>query len=566
MSDTAEDTAAIDARRGQMFPHLTAGQVARLAAVGTRRHVAAGETVWEQAQRDVNLYVVCEGRLAVIRPPQPPSCEEEVVTVHEAGQFTGEVSLIAGHRTLVAGRAETDCVLLEVPRERLLSLVQTDSELSELFLRAFILRRTGLIAHHQGDVVLVGSRRSADSLRVHEFLTRNGHPHTYLDLDTDPNIKTLLSAFDVGADDIPVLICRGERVLKRPTNAEVADCLGLNAPLDPDMVRDVVVVGAGPAGLAAAVYAASEGLDVLVVESHAPGGQAGSSSHIENYLGFPTGISGQALASRALLQAEKFGARFTVARDVVEIDCTHRPYRLTLSGGESVRARAVVVATGAQYRKPELPDLARFEGVGVYYGATHVEAQLCGREEVIVVGGGNSAGQAAMFLSRTAARVSVLVRGPGLAESMSRYLIRRIEEASNVELLTRTTVEALEGDGRLERVTLHDARSGERVTRATRHVFLMTGAMANTAWLRGCVALDDKEFVRTGDDLGDAKALGWPLARRPYLMETSLPGVFAVGDVRANSVKRVASAVGEGSICIQLVHKALAELGDAVHG
>lgn len=554
------DDDGLDARRAQMFPQLTDAQMARVAAAATERRVPAGTWVWAQAQAEVDFYVVREGRLAVVQPAQPPHHGEELITEHGPGGFTGEVSLLAGHRSLVAARAETDCVLLEVPRARLLSLVQTDSELSEVFLRAFILRRTALIARHLGDVVLVGSRRSADTLRVREFLTRNGHPHAYLEVESESDVRALLECFHVGEHEVPILICRGERVIKRPTNAEVADCLGLNAPLDPDAVRDVVVVGAGPAGLAAAVYAASEGLDVLVVETHAPGGQAGSSSRIENYLGFPTGISGQDLAARALVQAEKFGARFVVAREGVSLDCARRPYALTLSSGDVVRARAVVIATGAEYRKPELPDLARFEGVGVYYGATHIEARLCGAEEVFVVGGGNSAGQAAMYLSRTASRVTILVRGDGLAESMSRYLIRRIEEAPNVQLLTRTTVERLEGDDRLEHVTLLDARTGATIRRAVRHVFLMTGARANTAWLQRCVALDDKDFVRTGDDLGELAGVEWPLARRPFLLETSLPGVFAVGDVRAHSVKRVASAVGEGSICIQMVHKAVAEV------
>jgi thioredoxin reductase (NADPH) len=324
-------------------------------------------------------------------------------------------------------------------------------------------------------------------------------------------------------------------------------------------VRDLVVVGAGPAGLAAAVYAASEGLDVLVVEAHAPGGQAGSSSKIENYLGFPTGISGQALAGRAFMQAEKFGADVVIARSGARLRCDRHPYLIDLADGTTVSTRTVVIATGAQYRKIPLPDLPRFEGVGVYYGATGVEAQLCEDEDVIVVGGGNSAGQAAIFLARTARHVLVLVRGKGLADTMSRYLIQRIEASSNITLRSYTEVAGLEGNGRLEGVHLVDSRSGERFPMPIRHVFLMTGAMPNTGWLADCVALDGKGFVKTGPDLTEEQLAVWPLSRPPYLLETNRPGVFAVGDVRANSVKRVASAVGEGSICVQFVHRALAE-------
>jgi thioredoxin reductase (NADPH) len=326
-------------------------------------------------------------------------------------------------------------------------------------------------------------------------------------------------------------------------------------------VRDIVVIGAGPAGLAAAVYAASEGLDALVIEANAPGGQAGSSSRIENYLGFPTGVSGQDLAGRALVQAEKFGAELAVARSAVRLDCASRPYSVDLGGGVSVQARTVAIATGARYRKPDLPNLQRFEGVGIYYGATSIEADLCRGEDVVIVGGGNSAGQAAVFLSQSETRVHLLVRGTGLAETMSRYLIRRIEETPNIELRTRTEIVALEGNGSLESVAWRDNSTGETATLPIRHVFLMTGANPNTEWLQKCVALDEKGFVKTGPDLlpGELDAAKWPLARAPLLFETSRPGVFAIGDVRSGSVKRVAAAVGEGSVVVQLVHKVLAE-------
>jgi thioredoxin reductase (NADPH) len=371
----------------------------------------------------------------------------------------------------------------------------------------------------------------------------------------------LLDRFKISCADVPVLICRGDLVLRNPSNEQIADCLGLNTAIDQTQVRDVVIVGAGPAGLAAAVYAASEGLDVLVIETSAPGGQAGSSSKIENYLGFPTGISGQALAARAYTQAQKFGAQVVIAQSATRLSCDRKPYSVDIGNGTRVPTRTVVIATGAEYRKPRLVSLPRFEGAGVYYGATFMEAQLCAGDEVIVVGGGNSAGQAAVFLAQTSRRVHMLVRSDGLAESMSRYLIRRIEGNAAIVLRTHTEIVALEGDIHLERVGLRDNRTGDIETHAIRHVFLMTGADPNTQWLDGCVVRDDKGFIKTGAELSqdELTAAHWPLGRAPHLLETSLPGVFAAGDVRAGAVKRVASAVGEGSISISFVHQVLHE-------
>jgi thioredoxin reductase (NADPH) len=357
-------------------------------------------------------------------------------------------------------------------------------------------------------------------------------------------------------------VCRGEQVLKNPGNQEVAACLGMNPQIDAARVHDVIVIGAGPAGLAAAVYGASEGLDVLVIEANAPGGQAGSSSRIENYLGFPTGISGQALAGRALVQAQKFGAEVTIASSAVRLRCDKTPYEIDRSGGHSVRARAIVIATGAAYRQLALENLPRYLGVGIYYAATNLEARLCTDEEIIIVGGGNSAGQAAVFLASSCRHVHLLVRSDGLADSMSRYLIRRIEDSPNITLHVRTQVTALEGDGRLERVTWRGTSPEKTETHDIGHVFLMTGAVPNTRWLEGCIDLDDKGFVRTGPDLHPGESLEpfrWPLQRVPYLLETNVPRVFAVGDVRSGSAKRVASAVGEGSVCVQLVHRVLSE-------
>ncbi len=546
------------ARREQMFPRLTAAQVGRLAKVGHRRPAAAGEIIFEQGESTPGFFVILSGALEIV---QPVDGRELPITVHSAGEFTGEVNMLSGRRALVRGRMREAGDLLAVTTEALRTLVQNDSELSEILLRAFILRRVALIASTPGDTVLIGSSHSAGTLRLRDFLTRNGHPHAYLDVDKDESVQALLDRFHIRVEDVPVIICRYDRVLKNPSNSEVADCLGLSASLDPAAIRDLLVIGAGPAGLAAAVYGASEGLDVLVLESSAPGGQAGASSKIENYLGFPTGISGQALAGRAFMQAQKFGAVVAIARSAAKLVCRQRPYTVELSSGESIKARSIVIATGAEYRKLPLADLARFEGLGVYYCATHVEAQVCEGEEVMIVGGGNSAGQAAVFLSGHARHVHMLVRGPGLSETMSKYLIRRIEESANITLRTRTQVQALEGGEHLERVRLREATKDQDEVLAVRHLFAMTGATPNSGWLGDCIALDNKGFVKTGLDLSAAElaAARWPLARAPHLLETSMPALFAVGDVRAGSVKRVASAVGEGSICVQLVHRALAE-------
>ena len=545
----------VSARRAQMFPRLSSPQIARIARVGKERALSAGELLFDEGDRDVPLHVVLEGQVSIVHPRDG---HEDPITVHGPGEFTGEASMLADRPALVRGRATTAGRVLEVPRPVLKSLVQTDPDLSEILLRAFILRRMGLLSGHHGDAVVLGSRHSAATLRVQEFLTRNGHPYRYVDVDLDDNVQALLDAFHVAVGDVPVLICRGERVLKSPSNAEVAECLGFNPTLDAGIIHDLVVVGAGPAGLAAAVYGASEGLDVVVLETSSPGGQAGSSSKIENYLGFPTGISGQALAQRALAQAEKFGAKVMITRSAVKLRCEELPYGIDTADGGCVRARAIVIATGAEYRKLDLPELQKFEGVGVYYGATFVEAQRCSAEEVIVVGGGNSAGQAATFLAQTSSHVHIFVRSDGLAASMSRYLIRRIEETPNITLHTRTRITGLAGGDHLEQVTWIDDRAGQTSVRPIRTVFSMTGAKPNTEWLDGCLKLDDKGFILTGTDLPSAPP--GVSARRPALLhETSLPKVFAVGDVRANSVKRVASGVGEGSVCVQLVHRVLAE-------
>ncbi len=541
-----------------VFPTLTEAQLARVALHGRRRPFARGEVLLEAGNENGPFFAVTSGRVEVVRSSGDA---EELVVVYGAGQFSGEMTMLSGRRGLARVRGTEPGEVIELDHQRLIALVQTDRELSEILMRAFILRRVELIAHGFGDAVLVGSRHSAGTLRVKEFLTRNSQPHSYVDLDQDAAAQQLLDRFGVAVEDVPVLICRGRTVLRNPTNEEIAECLGFNAPLDQARLRDLVIVGAGPAGLAAAVYGASEGLDVLVLEASAPGGQAGSSSRIENYLGFPTGISGQELATRAYVQAQKFGAQMVIAKSAARLSCRDRAYEIQVENGPSLAARTVVIATGAAYRRLSVINLERFEGAGVYYGATSIEAQLCRAEEVIVVGGGNSAGQAAVFLAETARLVHLLVRDSGLARSMSRYLVHRIEQSPTITLHTQTEIVDLDGADQLESVRWRDKRTGSVENHAIRHVFVMTGAEPGTRWLAECVALDSRGFVKTGRDLtpDELAGAGWPLARAPYLLETSRPGVFAVGDVRAGNQKRVASAVGEGSTSIAFVHQVLAE-------
>ena len=557
MSNTRRGLPLTRAHVEQIFPKLTPAQIRRIAARGQMRAMERGEVLCEQGDSAASFFVVVSGELEVVRPS---GAVETLVTVHGSGQFTGEVGTLSGRRTLFRVRATKPGKVIELDRQHMLALMQSDAELGEILTRAFILRRVELVAAGVGDVVLIGSTHSADTLRIKEFLMRNGHPYSYIDLERDPDVQNLLDSFHLAASEIPVVICRGKVVLRNPSKQQIADCLGFNESIDQTHVRDLVVIGAGPSGLAAAVYGASEGLDILMLETSSPGGQAGSSSKIENYLGFPTGISGQELAARAYNQAQKFGAEMLIAKGT-RLVCDSKPYVVEVENGARIPARTVVIATGAEYRRPPLKNLSRFEGAGVYYGATFVEAQLCGGEEVIVVGGGNSAGQAAVFLAETTKRVHMLIRSAGLAESMSRYLIRRIEQTPTIVLRPHSEIEALEGGNHLESVHWQNNQTGQVEEHNIRHVFVMTGADPNTRWLDGCVALDAKGFIKTGPDLlpEDLSAARWPLARPPYLLETSLPGVFAVGDVRGGSIKRVASAVGEGSIAISFVHKVLQE-------
>jgi thioredoxin reductase (NADPH) len=557
MSEARRGLPLTSSRIEKIFPKLTPAQIGRIAAHGRTRSVQPGDVLIEQGDTSVPFFVVITGEVEIVRPF---GTNETLITIHGDGEFTGEVNMLSGRRSLVRARASKPGKVIELDHQDLLGLVQTDAELSDILMRAFILRRVELIAAGVGDLILIGSVFSAGTLRIKEFLMRNGHPYSYIDLEQDPDVQNLLDSFQIIASDVPVLICRGQVVLRNPGNQQIADCLGFNESIDQTQVRDLVVVGAGPSGLAAAVYGASEGLDVVVLETGSPGGQAGSSSKIENYLGFPTGISGQDLAGRAYIQAQKFGAKILIAR-ATRIVCDHRPYIVEAENAARIPARTVLITTGAQYRKLPLKNLSRFEGAGVYYGATFVERQLCGGEEVIVVGGGNSAGQAAVFLAQTTKRVHVLVRSASLAASMSRYLIRRIEESPNVIVRPHTEIVALEGNHHLESVRWQNSNTGQTEMHNIRHIFVMTGADPNTGWLNGCIVLDAKGFINTGPDLSieNLSAAGWSLKRQPYLLETSLPGIFAAGDVRGGSIKRVASAVGEGSTAISFVHKIIQE-------
>jgi thioredoxin reductase (NADPH) len=550
---TSPNPAAPHAREAQIFPRLDWETIGRLLPYGAVETPKAGTALFSRGDREVDFFVVMEGAVELL--DQEDAGQPSVFRAYDAGQFTGELHLFNDRTLLITGRAAADTRVLRIRRPDFRRMVSTEADIGEMVMRAFILRRVELIAQGQGGVTLVGSARSADTHRVRAFLTRNAHPHRMLDLDSNAEAVEALAGFSLSEAELPVVLLPGGATLRNPSTQSLASALGVDGTGEPDRLHDVVVVGAGPAGLAAAVYAASEGLDTIVIESEAPGGQAGTSSRIENYLGFPTGLSGQALAGRAQVQAQKFGAQLAVSRSAARLDCSERPFALTLDGGETVRAKSVVIATGARYRRLSMPNYDRLEGRGIYYAATPMEAQLCRDQEVIVVGGGNSAGQAAVFLSRTCSHVHVFVRSAGLAATMSDYLVQRIDDSRDITLHPFTEVTAVEGDGYLTEVSWADRRTGAHEWRAIAGLFVMIGADPNTAWLDGCVPLDVKGFVKTG-----LAADGTPL---PSPFSTTLPGVFAVGDVRSGSIKRVASGVGEGSVVISAVHQHLASLDPA---
>lgn len=533
-------------RREQTFPHLNPEMAARLVKYGVEEVVPAGTMLFRRGERRVDYFFVLEGCIEVYDFHEDGT--PNIFVVHGPNQFTGEVDLFSERKIMVNGRTGSDTRLVRMDPPSFRKLVSGEPDIGEIIMRAFILRRVGLIQSGQGGVLLAGSAHAADTVRLRSFLIRNGYPYRLLDTDIDEDARHLIDGFGLDPSECPVVIMPDRRVLRCPTTSALADDLGISIELDKDHVHDVVVIGAGPAGLAAAVYASSEGLDTLVVESLAPGGQAGTSSKIENYLGFPTGISGQALAGRAQVQAMKFGAHMAIARTVESVDCGQHPYRLTLDDGSVARARAIVIATGARYRKLEHVDYERFEGQGIHYAATAMEATLCAGEEVVVVGGGNSAGQAAVFLARTVSHVHILVRGSGLAATMSDYLVQRILQSPRITLHTHCHVDHLDGDAYLREVGW-TCTDGTHTRKAIGALFVMIGAEPNTGWLQGCLDLDKKGFVLTGRD-ADGYATPSPFA-------TTLRGVFAVGDVRSGSIKRVASGVGEGSVVVQAIHRFL---------
>jgi thioredoxin reductase (NADPH) len=550
----------IDTRSHQLFPVLNEVQieVSKRFASGPARDFAPGEIVFDVGERHAPTWLVLKGSIDVMR--RDGLGREAAITTHGVGQFSGEVSQLAGRESLASGRAGAGgCTALPFDTPHIRALMVGSAEVGEIVMRAFILRRVGLIEEGSVGSVLVGNPGSVDLIRLEGFLNRNGYPFSVLDAVTDADGRAVLERFGVMPEELPLMVCPNGRVLKRPTNAEAGACLGITPDLDTETIYDVAVVGAGPAGLAAAVYAASEGLSVLVLDERAFGGQAGASARIENYLGFPTGISGMALAGRAFNQALKFGAEIGIPLEVARLDCDEpattvgEPMRLELTSGGVVRSRTVVIASGARYRRPEIPNLSDFEGTGVSYWASPVEAQLCEGEEVALIGGGNSAGQAVVFLAPKVKRLHLVVRGDGLAASMSQYLIDRIRALPNVELHTRTEVVALEGEKAvgLTAAVFRNRDSGATHTCPLRHIFLFIGADPNATWLHGCVSVDNKGFVLTGEKAADRGDGG----RRPVLpLETSRPNVFAIGDVRAGSTKRVAAAVGEGAAVVAQIH------------
>jgi thioredoxin reductase (NADPH) len=544
----------MESRLHQIFPSLTEEQFAILERYGERHRVPAGTVLFTQGERHIAMYVVLAGKIEISRGS---AIETHVIGTHGPGSFTGEAGTLAGRAAIATGRAMVDCEVIVIDEASLRTLVISEADLSETIMRAYILRRMAFIADQGGGLMLIGSQDDADTLGLRSFIARNGQPAAYFDIDLHPESAGLMARFGIAAGETPAVIMPDGQVFKRPSIRVLADVTGISPDRLDGRKFDVVVVGAGPGGLAAAVYAASEGLEVAVLERAAPGGQAGTSSKIENYFGFPTGISGQALAGRGLSQARKFGAEVAVPVFAVNVVCNgdrERGYAIALDNDETIYARTIVIATGARYRKPPLPDLARFEGRGIYYSAAFMEANFCKNEEIIVVGGGNSAGQAAVFLSQFARHVRICVRGPGLAETMSHYLIQRIDAAPNISLHAHTEVCSLHGDGHLAEIELcTNDDAPERLP--VRHLFLFLGAEPNTDWLGNCVALDDKQFVLTGSDVPRDT---WCSERAPHALETSRPGIFAVGDVRSGSVKRVAAAVGEGAAAVQSLHQVLA--------
>ncbi|MDP8944817.1 MAG: FAD-dependent oxidoreductase [Actinomycetota bacterium] len=549
-----------DEIRSTRAPTLREDQIEILRRYGQTRKTEVGEVLFRAGDTSNDFIVVLEGEVEVV---DDFAGEARTIGVFITGRFLGELNMLTGQAMYLTAVVREGGEVLAIPRERLKEVVTEEPNLSDVILKAFLARRSYMMRTGLG-LRIIGSRRSVDAARLREFAARNRVPHVWIELEQDPTAEALLERFGAKPSEAPVTVWQGEDVLKKPTKAEFARATGLEVDAPLERTYDLVVVGAGPAGLGASVYGASEGLSTLALESIALGGQAGTSSRIENYPGFPAGLSGFELASRVLVQADKFGARTAVPREAVGLRREDGHFRIELSEGGEVAARSVIAASGARYRRLEVPSLGRFEGVSVHYAATEAEARLCEGEEVAVVGGGNSAGQAALFLAGRTRRVYLLIRGDDLSKSMSRYLVDRVAQAENVELLATTEVRELMGEDLLEGVVVQDNRSGARRTLGAQALFVFIGADANTGWLRGAVDLDERGFVLTGTELNGSalKEDSWrERSREPFLLETSLPGVFAAGDVRSGSIKRCASAVGEGSMAVKLIHQYLADAG-----
>lgn len=543
------------------FPTLTDGQIEVLSRYGERRGTETGDTLFREGDRSYDFFVVLSGEIEIVENFRG---EERVIATHGAGKFLGELNMFTGQAVYLTAVVKQAGEVLALPPERLKEIVGDDPTLSDLILKAFLFRRSMLLESGAG-MKIVGSRYSPDTMRLREFAVRNRLPHSWTDLEEDTDAEALLKEFGVLPAETPVVIWQGTTVLRNPSSAELSRAIGLGTEVVPEEVQDLIVIGAGPAGLAASVYGASEGLSTVTLDAVALGGQAGTSSRIENYLGFPAGLSGAELASRAMVQADKFGARFPAPREATALRADNGYYAVTLSDGTEVTGRSVIVATGARYRRLDVERLEEFEGTSIYYAATEVEAQACAESEVAVVGGGNSAGQAALFLAGRMRKVYLLIRGGDLGKGMSRYLTDRVERAGNIEVLTHTEIRELVGDDALEGAVVGNECSGEDHTLPVKAIFVFIGASARTDWLEGTLELDDRGFVLSGPALKTlvSEASVWQsLSRDAFLLETSLPGVFAAGDVRSASVKRVASAVGEGSMAVQFVRQYLADSGE----
>jgi thioredoxin reductase (NADPH) len=544
----------VEQRRAQMFPKLAPAEIDRLRHFGEIRRYRTDEALFRAGEHSPGLIIVIAGHVAITQ--RDPFGRVQPIVVHGPGDFSAEIAQLSGRPSLVDATAVDEVEALVVPTEGLRAILIAEAQVGERIMRALILRRVALIEQGTGGPVLIGAADCLEIAALQNFLTRNGHPHQVIDPANDPDAAALVERYTGSTKDLPLVVCPNGTVLKNPSEGELARALAMTRPDRPDRTYDVAIVGAGPAGLATAVYAASEGLTVIVFDRRAFGGQAGASSRIENYLGFPTGISGQALAGRAFVQAQKFGAEIMIPTAALRLDCGQHPYALQADDGRPVRANAVVVASGASYRRPDIANLGAFEGRGIWFWASPIEASVCKNEEVVLVGGGNSAGQAAVFLAEYASKVWMMVRGPSLAATMSRYLIDRIEANPRIELLTRTELVALSGcpEARLARMRWRSNRTGEVTEKPIRNLFLFIGADPATEWLAGCgVAVDKKGFVLTGrEDLSAGSFTG--VEREPTALETSVPGVFAVGDVRSGSVKRVGAAIGEGASVVAQLH------------